>query len=451
MFCRNCGNSLPPGALFCGVCGTRVEAVEPAAAESAQNFVQEQVAAPVEQAQEFVQEQVAAPVEQAQEFVQEQVAAPVEQAQEFVQEQVAAPVEQAQQAVEEQTSEVAQNVAAAAAVVASTENVIEQAQAAPVQQAAQQYVQQPVQQAAQQYVQQPVEQAAQQYVQQPVEQVAQQYVQQPVQQAAQQYVQQPVEQAAQQYVQQPVQQAAQQYVQQPVEQTAQQYVQQPVQQFAQPYAQPYAQNVYNQPTEKKKKSKLPKILLIILIILVVLAGGLIAYLTFLDKNGIKEIAGINLNVLDFTQMPKDDAEKFGELVNKVDKAFANISARNFRKAIPEYAVPYVCKSFNCVDEDDLLDYFFSEELSKCGSNITVDETYAMKYEIEDTGALESAFEKNFGEKVTISKAYLVENACKYEGSDGSTRIKDTYIFFNDGTEWQLILLAPGGAGDFGID
>ena len=426
MFCRNCGNSLPPGALFCGVCGTRVEAVEPAAAESAQNFVQEQVAAPIEQAQEFVQEQVAAPVEQAQEFVQEQVAAPVEQAQEFVQEQVAAPVEQAQefiqeqvaapveqaqQAVEEQTSEVAQNVAAAAAVVASPENVIEQAQAAPVQQAAQQ----------------------------------------PVEQAAQQYVQQPVEQVAQQYVQQPVQQAAQQYAQQPVQQTAQQYVQQPVQQFAQPYAQPYAQNVYNQPTEKKKKSKLPKILLIILIILVVLAGGLIAYLTFLDKNGIKEIAGIDLNVLDFTQMPKDDAEKFGELVNKVDKAFANISARNFRKAIPEYAVPYVCKSFNCVDEDDLLDYFFSEELSKCGSNITVDETYAMKYEIEDTGALESAFEKNFGEKVTISKAYLVENACKYEGSDGSTRIKDTYIFFNDGTEWQLILLAPGGAGDFGID
>ena len=390
MFCKKCGNSLLPGAVFCGVCGTRVEAGDLAAA--VEQPVQQAVEA-VEAAPQQVAEAVEAVPQQAEAYVEQQ-------AQQFEQ-----PVEQV-----------------AAAVEAAPQQVAEAVEAAP------QKFEQPVQQAAETV-------AAAAFVEQPV--------QQPVYQQPQQPVQQPVYQQPQQPVQQPVYQQPQQPVQQPVYQQPQQPTyQQPV----------YAQPVYQQPVpEKKKKSKAPVIIISILLILIILAGSGVAYLTFLDKNGAKNYFGIDWNFADFTQLSKKEEETFLELAGSVNKAITDGSSRQFKKAINADAIDYVCKSFGCTDMNDFL-AFCAEDLEECGNNVTASEKAYLKYQIKDTKSLESKLKKQCDAEFDISKAYLVECVTTYKGSEKSKSVKDPYLMIKDGDDnWSLILLGKESLKDLGLD
>ena len=233
-------------------------------------------------------------------------------------------------------------------------------------------------------------------------------------------------------------------------------MQQPVQQnaYQQPvYQQPvYAQPVYQQPAPaKKKKSKAPVIIISILLILIILAGSGIAYLSFLDKNGNKNYFGIDLNFLDFTQLSSSQEKQFLDLADKVNTAIVNGSSRQFRKAINEDAIDYVCKSFGCTDADDFL-AFCAEDLEDCGSDISASAKAYLKYEIKDRKSLASKLEKQTEAEFDISKAYLVECISTYKGSKGSKTLKDTYIFMKDGEGvWSLILLGKDSIKDLGLD
>ena len=373
MFCRNCGNSIVPGSVFCGVCGTRVET---------EAFVAEAVPA-VEQPVQQVVAAVEAPVQQ--------VAAAVE-----------APIQQAVEAVEAAPEQ------AAAAVEAPVQQTV-------YQQPEQTVYQQPVQ---------PVPQAVYQQPEQPVQQY-----QQPVQQ---------YQQPAQQY-----QQPAQQY-----QQPAQQY-QQPVQQYQQSV---YAQPVYPQPETpvKKKKSRAPAIIITIVLILVLLAGAGVAYLSFISKAGNKTFFGIDLNFADFTKLSDKQEEEFLDLVEHVNNGIVNGSVRSLRKGINKDALAYVCKSFNCSDENDFIDYF-GADLDSCGVGITASAKAYLRYEIKDCKALAADLEKQCGVSFDISEAYLVECVSTYKGSDGSKTLSDNYVFMKSGDTWSLVLMQKDHLKDLGLD
>ena len=379
MLCKNCGNSLIPGAAFCGVCGTKADVSE---------FVADATAAVAEAPQ-----QVAAAVEQ-----------PVAQAAAYVEQ----PVQQAAAYVE----------------------------AAPQQVAA--AVEQPVQQAQQQFDPDATVMMYQRAVQQPVEQP----VQQPVYQQPVPPVQQPVQQPVyQQPAQQPV---YQQPAQQPV---YQQPVQQPVYQQPVPQAQP----AQPEAPAKKKKSKGAVIVISLLLILVILAGSWVAYLTFFDKHGVKNYAGIDWNFADFTQLDKEQNEKFLELVDRVNTGILNNSARQLRKGINPGAVDYVSNSFGCKDADDFLT-FCLDDLADCGDNLSASAKAYLRYEIKDCDSLASKLKEKCNAEFDVSEAYLVECVSTYRGSKSSKAVKDTYVFMKDGDgEWSLVLLGKNGIKELGID
>ncbi len=355
-----------------------------------------------------------------------------------------------------------QPVAQAAAYVEAAPQQVAAAVEQPVAQAAA-YVEQPVQQAAA-YVEAAPQQVAA-AVEQPVQQAQQQFdpdatvmmYQRPVQQPVEQPVQQPVYQQpvppVQQPVQQPVyQQSAQQPVyQQPAQQPVyQQPVQQPVYQQPVPQAQP-AQSAQPEAPAKKKKSKGAVIVISLLLILVILAGSWVAYLTFFDKHGVKNYAGIDWNFADFTQLDKEQNEKFLELVDRVNTGILNNSVRQLRKGINPGAVDYVSNSFGCKDADDFLT-FCLDDLADCGDNLSASAKAYLRYEIKDCDSLASKLKEKCNAEFDVSEAYLVECVSTYRGSKSSKAVKDTYVFMKDGDgEWSLVLLGKNGIKELGID
>ena len=221
------------------------------------------------------------------------------------------------------------------------------------------------------------------------------------------------------------------------------------------YAQPgYPQQpVFQQPAPaKKKKSKAPVIIISILLILLILAGSGIAYLTFFDKNGEKNYFGIDLNVLDFTQLSDSEEKAFLEKIETIDEAFAEVNARKFKKALPDFAVKYACEIFGAKDVPTLLEDSYEKYLEEaCGEVSSVSEKAYLKYEIDSPKKLAESVEELMGEEVTMKKAYLVENVSKYKGDKGTKSMSDLYIFYNDGEEWNVILIDESTVEKLNID
>ena len=189
-----------------------------------------------------------------------------------------------------------------------------------------------------------------------------------------------------------------------------------------------------------------------MLILVILAGSGIAYLTFFDKNGEKNLFGIDLNMFDFSQLSKKEKDAFLELVNPVDEAFASQSARKFKKNLPDYAVDYACRMFGCDTVEAMLAKNYEKYLEKsCGANVElVSEKAYMMYEIKDTDDLRGKIKKEMGATVEIKKAYLVENISKYSGDDGNQLMSDLCIFYDDGEDWNILLIGENSLKAFGL-
>jgi hypothetical protein len=226
------------------------------------------------------------------------------------------------------------------------------------------------------------------------------------------------------------------------------------QQAAPMYQQPYQAPGYPQPAAPaKKKSKAPVIIICIFLILAILVGSGIAYLTFFDKNGEKKLFGIDLNIFDFSQLSAKEKEAFQELVEPIDEAFAGLSARKFKKNLADYAVDYACRMFGSDDVEDMLEKNYDKYLKKaCGGDaeVTSEKAYLM-YEIKDTDGLRGKIKKEMGATVEIKKAYLVENICEYTGSEGKQLMSDLYIFYNDGDEWNILLIGENSLKAFGLE
>ncbi|MCR5377081.1 MAG: zinc-ribbon domain-containing protein [Lachnospiraceae bacterium] len=419
MFCNKCGNQLLPGAMFCGVCGAKqeiAEALNEATADlnAATAQVTETVAAVPEQAAAVATEATAAT---------EQVAATAAAAVETIPEQAAAVVAETAESIPETP------VIPEAPVYQQPvfEQPVAPAPAAPEAPVYQQPVfEQPVAPA-------PAAPEAPVY-QQPAAPEAPVY-----QQPAAPVYQQPAAPEQPMY-QQPV-------YQQPIA---------PVypQQAAPMYQQPYQAPGYPQPAAPaKKKSKAPVIIICIFLILAILVGSGIAYLTFFDKNGEKKLFGINLNIFDFSQLSAKEKKAFQELVEPIDEAFAGLSARKFKKNLADYAVDYACRMFGSDDVEDMLEKNYDKYLKKaCGGDaeVTSEKAYLM-YEIKDTDGLRGKIKKEMGATVEIKKAYLVENICEYTGSEGKQLMSDLYIFYNDGDEWNILLIGENSLKAFGLE
>ncbi len=419
MFCNKCGNQLLPGAMFCGVCGAKqeiAEALNEATADlnAATAQVTETVAAVPEQAAAVATEATAAT---------EQVAATAAAAVETIPEQAAAVVAETAESIPETP------VIPEAPVYQQPvfEQPVAPAPAAPEAPVYQQPVfEQPVAPA-------PAAPEAPVY-QQPAAPEAPVY-----QQPAAPVYQQPAAPEQPMY-QQPV-------YQQP---TAPVYPQQAAPMYQQPYQAPG----YPQPAAPaKKKSKAPVIIICIFLILAILVGSGIAYLTFFDKNGEKKLFGIDLNIFDFSQLSAKEKEAFQELVEPIDEAFAGLSARKFKKNLADYAVDYACRMFGSDDVEDMLEKNYDKYLKKaCGgaAEVTSEKAYLM-YEIKDTDGLRGKIKKEMGATVEIKKAYLVENICEYTGSEGKQLMSDLYIFYNDGDEWNILLIGENSLKAFGLE
>ena len=419
MFCNKCGNQLLPGAMFCGVCGAKqeiAEALNEATADlnAATAQVTETVAAVPEQAAAVATEATAAT---------EQVAATAAAAVETIPEQAAAVVAETAESIPETP------VIPEAPVYQQPvfEQPVAPAPAAPEAPVYQQPVfEQPVAPA-------PAAPEAPVY-QQPAAPEAPVY-----QQPAAPVYQQPAAPEQPMY-QQPV-------YQQP---TAPVYPQQAAPMYQQPYQAPG----YPQPAAPaKKKSKAPVIIICIFLILAILVGSGIAYLTFFDKNGEKKLFGIDLNIFDFSQLSAKEKKAFQELVEPIDEAFAGLSARKFKKNLADYAVDYACRMFGSDDVEDMLEKNYDKYLKKaCGgaAEVTSEKAYLM-YEIKDTDGLRGKIKKEMGATVEIKKAYLVENICEYTGSEGKQLMSDLYIFYNDGDEWNILLIGENSLKAFGLE
>ncbi len=430
MFCNKCGNQLLPGAMFCGVCGAKqeiAEALNEATADlnAATAQVTETVAAVPEQAAAVATEATAAT---------EQVAATAAAAVETIPEQAAAVVAETAESIPETP------VIPEAPVYQQPvfEQPVAPAPAAPEAPVYQQPVfEQPVAPA-------PAAPEAPVY-QQPAAPEAPVY-QQPAAPEAPVY-----QQPAAPVYQQPAAPEQPMY-QQPVYQqpTAPVYPQQAAPMYQQPYQAPG----YPQPAAPaKKKSKAPVIIICIFLILAILVGSGIAYLTFFDKNGEKKLFGIDLNIFDFSQLSAKEKEAFQELVEPIDEAFAGLSARKFKKNLADYAVDYACRMFGSDDVEDMLEKNYDKYLKKaCGgvAEVTSEKAYLM-YEIKDTDGLRGKIKKEMGATVEIKKAYLVENICEYTGSEGKQLMSDLYIFYNDGDEWNILLIGENSLKAFGLE
>ena len=191
-------------------------------------------------------------------------------------------------------------------------------------------------------------------------------------------------------------------------------------------------------------------IVLILVILIIIAGAGIGYYSFISKDGSKKLLGLDVNFLDFTQLSDDQEEEFLKLVGYVNTGIVNGSARSFRKGINSDALEYVCKSFNCSDANDFVQYC-GEDLEKCGSNISASEKAYLRYEIKDCKDLASNLEKQCGKSFDISEAYLVECLSTYEGSDGTKEVRDNYVFMKSGDSWSLILLHKNCFSELGLD
>lgn len=416
MFCNKCGNQLLPGAMFCGVCGAKQEIAE----------ALNEATADLNAATAQVTETVAAVPEQAAAVATEATAAT---------EQVAATAAATVETIPEQ----------AAAVVAETAESIPETPVIPEAPVYQQPVfEQPVAPA-------PAAPEAPVY-QQPV--FEQPVAPAPAAPEAPVY-QQPAAPEAPVYQQPVYQQPAapeQPMYQQPVYQqpTAPVYPQQAAPMYQQPYQAPG----YPQPAAPaKKKSKAPVIIICIFLILAILVGSGIAYLTFFDKNGEKKLFGIDLNIFDFSQLSAKEKKAFQELVEPIDEAFAGLSARKFKKNLADYAVDYACRMFGSDNVEDMLEKNYDKYLKKaCGdvAEVTSEKAYLM-YEIKDTDGLRGKIKKEMGATVEIKKAYLVENICEYTGSEGKQLMSDLYIFYNDGDEWNILLIGENSLKAFGLE
>ncbi len=423
MFCNQCGKIIVPGAKFCSECGAKMENVW----NSAANTVAEPAADAVNNITETVSEvaeNIAMPVfetadnmtESVMEMTESAAASAVEAA-----ETIAAPVTEAVESVAEPAIEAAEAITAPVteAVESVAEPAVEAAEtiAAPVTETVESVAEQPV-------------------FQQP---------EQPVFQQPSQPVYQQPEQPVYQQPSQPVyQQPSQPVFQQP----------------EQPAYQPLTQPVYRQqiPTKqpKKKKSKAPAIIIGILLTVIVLAGGLIAYLTFFDKNGIKEyIPGIDFNLLDFTQLSDEEEKTFKDLAIIADRAVINQDASKLKRAYPEYALDYILSQFNCSTAQDYVDSYHNEYVTEeLGTEIGILETPHLMFKVKDLKELKSVFKTKFDKEVSLKNAYVVENVCRYRNkkdTDKCVRFSDTYLFFETEDGWNIIQLSEDGLSDFGLD
>ncbi len=119
---------------------------------------------------------------------------------------------------------------------------------------------------------------------------------------------------------------------------------------------------------------------------------------------------------------------------------------------PPYAVSYIVESYGA-DSLYTMAENFREAFAECGDDLTLDETYKVKKKLDSKRELEELKETfllkfwSYGD-YDIEKAYVITVYTKVKGSEGSTTLKDDYLFYYSDSEWNIILVRD--LADFGL-
>lgn len=214
--------------------------------------------------------------------------------------------------------------------------------------------------------------------------------------------------------------------------------------------------------KKKKKHTVLKVFLILLLILVVAYGVLCTLLTLdvIDLNLPENVS----KFIDFDYLvdkaksdalPEDEEKEFLGFTAYWDEACVTCKERKFRHAFPEYAEDYILDSYNASDVETLLEAMYKTYFEELGDDIECTETCEIEKKITGDDALEDlseAIEKQTGESIEVTKAYVISNTTKAVGSDGTKTYTDSFLFYQADDEWAVIpLVGDNGLNDFNLD
>ena len=214
--------------------------------------------------------------------------------------------------------------------------------------------------------------------------------------------------------------------------------------------------------KKKKKHTGLKVVLWLLLILVVVYGVFAVLFTFdiLEPDLPDSVSKfIDFDYLlpdksDSDTLSGEDEEAFLKLVGYWDEACLDEKERKFEKAFPDYAEEYVLKAYNANSVEELLSYMHDEYFSACGDDAELSEScrITMTVSEDELSGLARKIKKQCGERVSLVKAYVIENTTKAEGEDGTVKYTDLYLFYQDEEgDWAILpLVGDDALSDFGL-
>ncbi len=257
-------------------------------------------------------------------------------------------------------------------------------------------------------------------------------------------------------------------VEQPVYQ--QPVVEQPA--YQQPvYQQPVVeQPVYQQPepqpkkAKKKKKHTGLKVFFILLILLLLGAGTIIGLTSFnvIDlplPSAVSKYVNYyddlyNAGIISKSELKEEEEEAFTDLLQLWDASIAEGNESKFEKAFPSYAEDYILESYNAKSVSALLSGLKQRDYDPCGEKIELSESHHIYKKIKSSKLddYSKIIKKLTGEKVDITKAYIIEGITFVEGDKAEKKYSDYYFFYEVDEEWYILPISGEDARkDFKID